>query len=39
MPDCRDAVDRLFMEDPNVKRYTTHVVFDVVKVGLDVPTT
>jgi DNA-binding Lrp family transcriptional regulator len=38
MPDCRDAVDHLFMDDPNVKRYTTHVVFDVVKVGLDLPT-
>ena len=38
MPDCRDAVDRLFMGDPNVKRYTTHIVFDVVKVGLDIPT-
>jgi Lrp/AsnC ligand binding domain len=38
MAECRDAVDRLFMDDPNVKRYTTHVVFDAVKVGLDIPT-
>jgi Lrp/AsnC family leucine-responsive transcriptional regulator len=38
MPECRDVVDRLFMDDPNVKRYTTHVVFDVVKMGLDIPT-
>jgi hypothetical protein len=31
-------VDRLFMDDPNIKRYTTHLVFDVVKTGLGVPT-
>jgi len=38
LPACRDAVDRLFMDDANVKRYTTHLVFDVVKAGLSLPT-
>jgi DNA-binding Lrp family transcriptional regulator len=38
MSDCRDIVDRLFMDDPNIKRYTTHIVFNVVKVGLGIPT-
>jgi Lrp/AsnC family transcriptional regulator, leucine-responsive regulatory protein len=37
MRECRDAVDRLFMDDANVKRYTTHLVFNVVKTGLAVP--
>jgi hypothetical protein len=37
MAACRDAVDRLFMDDANVKRYTTHLVFDVVKLGLRIP--
>lgn len=36
--ECRDVVDRLFMDDSNVKRYTTHLVFNVVKRGLGVPT-
>ncbi len=36
--DCRDVVDRLFMDDSNVKRYTTHLVFNAVKLGLSVPT-
>jgi len=26
------------MDDQNIKRYTTHIVFNVVKVGLSVPT-
>ena len=39
MSDCRDAVDRLFMDDDNVKKYTTHIVFDVVKTGLAIATT
>jgi len=38
MRECRDTVDGLFMDDPNVKRYTTHLVFDVVKTGFGVPT-
>ena len=38
MRECRDVVDRLFMDDPNVKRYTTHLVFDVVKTSLAVST-
>jgi hypothetical protein len=37
--DCRDTVDRLFMDDDNVKKYTTHIVFDVVKTGLAITTT
>jgi len=36
--EVRDAVDRLFMDDANVKRYSTHIVFDVVKASLRVPT-
>jgi hypothetical protein len=28
----------LFMDDPKIKRHTTHIVFNVVKVGLGVPT-
>jgi DNA-binding Lrp family transcriptional regulator len=39
MSDCRDTVDRLFMDDDNVKKYTTHIVFDVVKTGLAITTT
>jgi DNA-binding Lrp family transcriptional regulator len=38
MSECRDAVDSLFMDVSNVKRYTTHLVFKAVKVGLGVPT-
>jgi len=38
MSDCRDVVDRLFMGDSNIKRYTTHLVFTVVKRGLGIPT-
>jgi Lrp/AsnC family transcriptional regulator, leucine-responsive regulatory protein len=39
MPECRNTVDRLFMDDRNVKRYTTHIVFDIVKIGLSIATT
>jgi Lrp/AsnC family transcriptional regulator, leucine-responsive regulatory protein len=39
MSDCRDTVDRLFMDDDNIKKYTTHIVFDVVKTGLAITTT
>lgn len=35
---CRDILDRLFMTDPNVKRFDTHFVFDAVKTGLTLPT-
>ncbi len=35
---CREAVDLLFMTDPNIKRFDTHFVFDAVKTGLALPT-
>ncbi|MGO4778164.1 Lrp/AsnC family transcriptional regulator, partial [Lysobacter sp. 2RAB21] len=35
---CRQVVDRLFLDEGNVKRYDTHLVFDVVKHGLELPT-
>lgn len=38
MSSCRDVVDRLFMDEPNVKRYTTHLILNVVKSGLGLPT-
>lgn len=38
MSDYRDTVDRLFMDDDNAKKYTTHIVFDVVKTGLAITT-
>ncbi|MBW8810720.1 MAG: hypothetical protein JF591_18295, partial [Lysobacter sp.] len=34
----RQVVDRLFLDEGNVKRYDTHLVFDVVKHGLELPT-
>lgn len=38
MPACRAALERLLLSAPNVKRYSTHFVFDVVKAGLEIPT-
>lgn len=35
---CREVADRLFMDEGNIKRYETRMVFDVVKSGLQVPT-
>jgi Lrp/AsnC family transcriptional regulator, leucine-responsive regulatory protein len=35
---CREVAERLFMDEGNIKRYETRVVFDVVKSGLHVPT-
>jgi Lrp/AsnC family leucine-responsive transcriptional regulator len=35
---CREVADRLFMDEGNIKRYETRMVFDVVKAGLHVPT-
>ncbi|WP_208543176.1 Lrp/AsnC family transcriptional regulator [Marilutibacter alkalisoli] len=35
---CRQVVDRLFLDEGNIKRYDTHLVFDVVKHGLGLPT-
>lgn len=37
MPGCREVIDALFMDAPNVKRYDTHFVFEVVKSGLRIP--
>lgn len=37
MPACRDVVEALFMDAPNVKRYDTHFVFEVLKAGLRIP--
>lgn len=35
---CRQVVDRLFLDEGNIRRYDTHLVFDVVKHGLELPT-
>ena len=35
---CREVADRLFMDEGNIKRYETRMVFDVVKSGLHLPT-
>jgi len=35
---CREVADRLFMDDDNIKRYETRMVFDNVKLGLNLPT-
>ncbi|AWV06225.1 Lrp/AsnC family transcriptional regulator [Marilutibacter maris] len=35
---CREVVDRLFLDEGNIKRYETRMVFDVVKAGLQLPT-
>ncbi len=35
---CRQIADRLFKDDGNIKRYETYLVFDVVKLGLHLPT-
>jgi DNA-binding Lrp family transcriptional regulator len=39
MSRCREVVDGLFMDAPNVKHYTTHFVFEVVKASLAIPVT
>jgi Lrp/AsnC family leucine-responsive transcriptional regulator len=36
--DYREAAERLFVDEGNVKRYDTRLVFDAVKVGLQLPT-
>jgi DNA-binding Lrp family transcriptional regulator len=35
---CREVADRLFMDESNIKRYETRMVFDNVKLGLNLPT-
>lgn len=37
MAHCRDLVRGMFLEDPNVKRFDTMPVFDLVKVSLELP--
>jgi Lrp/AsnC family leucine-responsive transcriptional regulator len=37
MAHCRATVERLFLEAPNIKRYNTLFVFNVVKTGLQIP--
>ena len=37
MAHCRKVLEDLFLEAPNIKRYSTLFVFDVVKSGLQVP--
>jgi len=34
----REVAERLFVDEGNVKRYETRMVFDVVKHGLELPT-
>jgi Lrp/AsnC family transcriptional regulator, leucine-responsive regulatory protein len=37
MHECRELVERLFLDEPGVKRFVTLPVFDAVKLGLDMP--
>lgn len=37
MAHCRAVLEELFLEAPNIKRYTTLFVYDVVKAGLQIP--
>jgi DNA-binding Lrp family transcriptional regulator len=36
--DYREAAERLFVDEGNIRRYDTRLVFDAVKVGLQLPT-
>ena len=38
LAEYRDVAERLFKDDPQIKRYDTRVVFDTVKRGLALPT-
>lgn len=35
---CREVAERLFVDDGVIRRYETRLVFDVVKLGLELPT-
>ena len=35
---CREVAERLFHDEGNVRRYETRMVFDAVKLGLELPT-
>ncbi|HEX7917414.1 Lrp/AsnC family transcriptional regulator [Rudaea sp.] len=37
MPACRATIDRLFLDAPNVKRYETLFVMEIIKLGMAVP--
>jgi Lrp/AsnC family leucine-responsive transcriptional regulator len=37
MPHCRSVIEELFLEAPNIKRYSTLFVYNVVKLDLRVP--
>jgi Lrp/AsnC family leucine-responsive transcriptional regulator len=37
MTECRELVDRLFLDEPGIKRLATLPVFDAVKLGFDLP--
>jgi Lrp/AsnC family leucine-responsive transcriptional regulator len=37
MPRCRTAIDELFLDAPNVKRYETLFIFNPIKRGLSIP--
>jgi Lrp/AsnC family transcriptional regulator, leucine-responsive regulatory protein len=37
MPRCRNVIEALFLDAPNVKRYDTYFVLDVVKASLELP--
>ena len=37
MQECRELVERLFLDEPGVRRFVTLPVFEAVKVGLDIP--
>jgi Lrp/AsnC family leucine-responsive transcriptional regulator len=39
MPHCRSVIDSLFLGAPNIKRYDTLFIFDVIKSGLRIPLT
>jgi DNA-binding Lrp family transcriptional regulator len=35
---CREVAERLFVDEGNIRRYETRLVFDTVKLGLNLPT-
>jgi Lrp/AsnC family leucine-responsive transcriptional regulator len=37
MHECRELGERLFLDEPGVKRFVTLPVFEAVKLGLDIP--
>ena len=37
MHECRELIQRIFLEEPGIKRLVTLPVFDAVKLGLDIP--